>query len=286
MRITIQNQPVAVALDTLGGAIESILDRSTGEEHYWQYDASVWPRRTSVCFPVCGALPGDGYTHRGTPYAMPMHGFLRELDMRVVSLQPEKAVLGCRSDRNTRKRYPFDFDVEVRYELRGRCLSAEYHVENPGPKTLFFSIGSHYTYALPARQQDCQFRFSRPQHAGRLLIENGLMTGKSEDILCGADTLPMDCLFEAGAVIFDGNDLQTEFVAIESNGRPFTRVECEGFPYTVLWAPKGGDSPFVCIEAWAGMPDIPGSTGELSQKFAMQTLEPGETRTFRQRICL
>ena len=88
MIITLKNDQVIAQLNTLGGAIESLCDAKDGKEHSWPYDAAVWPRRTSICFPICSLLKNGSYTHQGKTYQLPMHGFLRECDMQVV-LQTE-----------------------------------------------------------------------------------------------------------------------------------------------------------------------------------------------------
>ncbi|HWP51066.1 MAG TPA: hypothetical protein VN626_05130, partial [Clostridia bacterium] len=77
-KITLENHALRVVFSTCGGHIEEIINKTTGYNHVWTYSTSVWPRRTSVCFPICGALLDNRYQYEGIDYEMPPHGFLRE----------------------------------------------------------------------------------------------------------------------------------------------------------------------------------------------------------------
>lgn len=286
MRITLRNEALVAELSTLGGAIESLRDRRTGREHIWPYDANVWPRRTSICFPICSALRGGNYAYQGARYSLPMHGFLRECDLQLVSCWEDRAVMRYAANGWTRKMYPFAFQFELVQHLVGRGLAVEYRVTNLGDGPLPFSVGSHYAYGLPGKQSRCSFLFSGAQHAGRLELADGVVVGKSADFFRGASRLSMRGLFEDGSKIFETADLATDYIAVGTQEAPFTIVEYEGFAYTVLWAPRGGNSPFACVEAWAGMADDAGHTGELLKKKGIQIAQPGQTRVFRQTISI
>ena len=83
--------------------------------------------------------------------------------------------------------------------------------------------------------------------------------------------------------VYQALELDTESISVAVDGKPFTRMSCEGFPYLVLWAQKGG-CPFVCIENWAGMADFAECGRELKEKRGIETAKPGQTRVFMQRI--
>lgn len=284
MLIELENGELQATLNTVGGAIESIRERETRREHIWQYNASLWPRRTAVCFPICSLLSRGNYLHGGISYSLPMHGFLRECDLRAERVEKRRAVLRLSETPQTFAQYPFPFLFELDEQLKESGMEITYRVTNTGEQPLPFSVGAHYTYALPQEQKDCWFRFSREQHAGRLIMENGLVTGKSGDIFHGAKQLSMEGLFDDGAVILEQKDFHTDYVSIGAGEKEWTRVVCKGFPYLVLWAPKGGESPFVCVEPWAGMADNAGNDGTLVHKKGIQTLLPGDTMAFGQFI--
>ena len=281
MIITLQNEFLTAKVNTLGGAIESLMENGT--EHIWPYDAERWPRRTSICFPVCSSLREGAYFYEGVKYEMPMHGFLREYDMQVVSQEKSRAVFAFEANEETRKIYPFDFRFELEQSLEGRSLVIAYRVINTGEKDLLFSVGSHYALLLPDREERCTLQFTKPQHAHILDFAGGVVTGRGEDFFLGRTDLPVKDQFESRSLIFEQAELDTESISVAMDGKPFTRMSCEGFPYLVLWAQKGG-CPFVCIENWAGMADFAECGRELKEKRGIETAKPGQTRVFVQRI--
>lgn len=284
MIITLRSDRIEAEINTMGGAIESIRNIADNEEHYWQYDDKVWPRRTSICFPICGKLPDGKYIHEGREYEMPMHGFLREKDMQVISCADSVLVLGFESDDSTRKIYPFDFYFELTTRAVGYTLEVTYTIRNTGGTDMFYSTGSHYTYKLPANERDCFYYFSKPQNAGRFLPENGIFVAKSHDIFHGTGRLSMDGLFEPPSVIMDLSEVDSEYIGIGTDNHVFTKVKEKGFPYVVLWAKTQEDCPFACIEYWAGMAEFIGNDGEISHKKGIQCLAPNREQSFRQII--
>ena len=52
----IENDKIKVTLEELGAVVLSIVNKEDGVDHFWKYDPEFWPRRTHVCFPVCGVL--------------------------------------------------------------------------------------------------------------------------------------------------------------------------------------------------------------------------------------
>ena len=286
MKIRLENEFLCAEVSTRGGAIESIVSKRDGREHCWTYDPALWPRRTSICFPICSVLRGGTYTHQGKSYELPAHGFMRDCEFETVVQEKDRVVMVCTDTEATRLCYPFAFRFELEERLEDSTLVVEYRISNPGAQPLYFSVGSHYTYALPAPQKACCYRFTSPQHARRLLLEGGVVQGKGESALSGAQVLSMDGLFDVSSSIFETADLHTEHIAIGTADGDFTRVSYSGFPYTVLWAPKGNDSPFACIEAWAGMADYAGRDSEIAHKEGIQTALPGEMKNYVQRIAV
>lgn len=286
MLITLENNLVRATLNTYAGTIESLINKTTGEEHYWQYDKQRWPRRTSVCFPICGGLIDGKYRHDGKTYEMPMHGFLREKEMKVEEQTADRLVLSFESNEETLACYPFPFRFRLIQSLEGKSLKIEYEVTNTGDDPMWFSTGAHYTYALPGAQAECEYYFSKPQKAGSHTQENGIIGPKSEDIFGGKASLSMDHLFDVASKILEMKEIDTDYIAIGKNGKLFTSVESSGFEYTILWAPKGNDNPFACIEPWAGMADFQWNDGELTNKGGIHQLAAGKTETFLQKVTL
>lgn len=288
MLLNLENDKLKVSLSTFAGGIESLVNKITGNEHFWHYDSSIWPRRTPICFPICGGLIDNEYTYQGKTYAMPMHGFLREKDLRVLEQTGTKAVLELASDEKTKAVYPFDFKFTLTQELSGGSFIVRYMVENTGGGDMYFSVGSHSTYRVPiagdGAWNDYRYAFGAPQKAGKLMTEAGFITGKSNDVFHGKNCFDLSGFFENGSTILDLHDIDPHFISIESKkSDAFTKVAFNGFSYCVLWAPKGA-SPFACIEPWTGLPDQVGHDKDLTKKLGIIRLAKGASHACTQTI--
>jgi galactose mutarotase-like enzyme len=288
MKITLENESVRVVVSDLGATLDSLFDKATGLEHAWPYDPGVWPRRTHLCFPVCGKLLDGEYAHEGKLYTMPMHGFLREKTFQLEERSDRSATLAFASDQGTRDIYPFEFTVQVRITLIGNGVEIAYRVENRGDSEMHYSIGSHYNYLAPVNPKeslgDCEIDFGAVQSAGRIEFSDGFVAGKSEDIFRGERSLHLGNLFSKGAIAIELADLSTREVTLRGTmSGSFTRVGLENFDHLLLWAPND-TAPFVCIEAWAGLPDRIGHDKVLKNKKAIRLLAPRQIHEYVQRI--
>ncbi len=288
MKITLENDDIRTEISDLGATLDSLYDKAAGLEHAWSYDPSIWPRRTHLCFPVCGKLLDGEYLHQGRRYPMPMHGFLREKRFTVEQESRSAAALSFKADPETLAIYPFNFSVIVGATLLADGLEIAYRVQNLGTDEMPYSIGSHYNYLVPIDRGeslgDCEIDFGSPQSAGRLEFSDGFVTGKSEDFFHGAESLKLGNLFSKGAIAFALADLSTKKVALRSakSGR-YTEVAMDNFDHLLLWAPNDV-SPFVCIEAWAGLPDQAGGDKTLTNKKAIRILPGGAAHSYKQHI--
>jgi len=281
--LVLENDCIKASLNTFGGLIESLVCKRTGLDHAWKYDASIWPRRTALCFPFCGKCKDGRYTYNGVPYEIPSHGFAREREFAVVSHSDCGLILEDRSDSATLGMYPFEYSLRIEYSLKDAALVVKYHVSNEGPSTMYYSIGSHYAYQLPRIQEECYLHFPTSQHAGCLNLADGTIKA---DVLEGRSIVPLAGLIDDSSLILDLKELDAAWIGVGGLEESFTKVSGEGFRYLLVWAPVGGNNPFVCLEFWDGMADLGTSTGKIEEKFAIRTLESGESRSYTQTMDL
>ena len=109
MIIKIENDALLAELSTQGAYIEKLYDKRTGKDHIWQYDAQYWPRRTSICFPIMSILKNDETVIEGKTYHMENHGFLREMELDVISSGADCVTMRAQANEMTKKHYPYDF---------------------------------------------------------------------------------------------------------------------------------------------------------------------------------
>lgn len=288
MPLTLQNDNFIAVLSELGATLDRLYDVRSGLEHVWAHEPSIWPRRTHVCFPVCGKLLDGEYRYDSKSYTMPMHGFLREKTFDLTQSSKTRGTLQFHSDESTLAIYPFDFLVAIDASLDDAGLTLGYEIRNTGNLPLPYSIGSHYSYKVPITpgetSDDYQIDFLAPQNAGKIILTDGYITGKSNDIFKGNSLLPLKGLVTNGAVALELSELSTRTVTLRSavSGR-HTTVSLENFDYLLLWAPRDG-APFLCIEAWAGVPDTHDHDKVLEHKKGIHILAPNGTNSYKQRI--
>jgi galactose mutarotase-like enzyme len=93
MHHTIENDFLKVVIAEEGAELQSIILKKTGKEHLWQGDATFWPRRAPLLFPIVGRLKNDTMTFKGKEYNMPQHGFARDLHFSVEKMTDQSIVL-------------------------------------------------------------------------------------------------------------------------------------------------------------------------------------------------
>ncbi len=81
-------------------------------------------------------------------YPISIHGFAMSKPWQIIESSEDSLLCGLTSDEDTKKCYPFDFTLEVKYTLKGTKIIALYRVKSES-QGLFFSIGNHITFNLP-----------------------------------------------------------------------------------------------------------------------------------------
>lgn len=76
--VELDNGVLRVRVARAGAELASIVRNDTGIEYLWSGDPAFWPRRAPVLFPIVGRLRGDAFSHGGTRYRLPQHGFARD----------------------------------------------------------------------------------------------------------------------------------------------------------------------------------------------------------------
>ena len=275
----LENEQLTARFKTEGAELISVQDKNSGQEYIWQADPTVWARHAPVLFPIVGRLKNDQYRLDGKTYSMKQHGFARDSDFSVVDQTKTQITFGLTASPATQEQYPFNFVLDIRYTLRERELEVAYTVINHDQEAMPFSIGAHPAFYCPA-QQDQQLReyhlaFEKPETLDRHLLDSGLRTGETEQLLANEEVLPLhQKLFEADAIIF--KNLASEQVSIvrQADGRPIVTVQFAGFPYLGIWQKVGAD--FYCIEPWYGLADVTNASGDFTKKEGAQKLSPDE----------
>ncbi len=285
----ISNGLVSIRVNHKGAELVSLYNHALQLEYMWQADPTFWPKSSPILFPVVGALKEGSFFYDNKAFTLPRHGFAREMEFELESNELNKLVFVLRSDDASRKSYPFDFILRVRYEIDQFEVKISYEVANRGSEEMLFSIGAHPAFKVPlipgTAYSDYFLKFEKPENSSRWLIsKEGLIETSSTPLLTDTDTLPLRKeLFYEDALVF--KDLKSSLISIRSHkhthGLDFT---FPGFPFFGIWAFK--DADFVCLEPWCGIADSVSHNQRLEEKEGIIILDPSNawTRTWSVRV--
>lgn len=280
----LENAALRITVADAGAQLSGVWDKEAGAERLWTADPAVWNQHAPILFPFVGKLTDGKYRVGGKEYPMATrHGFARD---KVFTCTGETAdcvehVLAATDE--TRAVYPYDFRLSVRHSLdveNPRRLRVAWTVENTGGETMYFSIGGHPAFLLPAgvRKEDCYVFFPgrevlsyfNASDAGFAMTQAPHLLGLDRGFAHYRADVP-------DTWIFEDQDIASVGIALPDK-KPYVLMNCAGFPMLAVWAnPKG---PFICLEPWYGRTDDEGFTGSLPEKKGIQTLEAGGKREY------
>ena len=270
------------------GAQLSVLQDASGRDLLWDGDPAIWAGRAPLLFPIVGALAGARYRLGGREYALPRHGFARgsRFDLRKSDAAHATFVLGA--DQASRAVYPFEFELSVRYALRGATLEIRTELLNPGSTGLPASFGHHpafrwpLPYGEPRDAHRVEFDRDEPDPVRRLDAQGLLKPAGEPTPVRGRQLTPTDAMFEADVLILDA--VRSRSLTFGVPGRPRIRVDFPDSPYLGFWTKP--QAPFLCIEPWHGIADPAGFSGEFTAKPGVFIVPPGTTRSMTMSISL
>jgi len=270
---TISNEYLTVEVSEEGAELTSIKYNDT--EYLWTGDKKYWGRHAPILFPMVGALKDNRCMIKGEEYTMTQHGFARDMTFGLFSKTKDSICFLLESNEETLKKYPFEFELYVKYELNVRAVKVTYEVVNSGNNAMFFSIGGHPAFNLFSDLSDHYIEFELPETQKKVFVENGLV--KTSDVLRLNNTNKIELdeySFKDDAMIF--KDLDSSKVWLKSNKTDkAVCMHIAGFPYLGIWSKKDG-APFVCLEPWFGIADTVGHNGDFTKKEGIIELNIGE----------
>lgn len=279
--ITLKTGKLTVKISSRGAEAKSIKDDS-GREYLWSGRLDVWKRQAPFLFPICGSLKEEKYTLRGREYSLKKHGFAMELDFAVESARTDEVIFKAEGTEKYKENYPFSYDLYVIYRLFENRMSVTYRVVNKGEETMYYSVGSHESYAYEGVLEDYAIVFEKPETLVNNLIEAPLLSGKTQLIGEGITHFPLKKeYFSKDSLVF--RNLKSEKVSfVGKNGEKIVTVSFKGQNNLVFWTiPENG---YFCIEPWSGLPDFKNASGKIEEKAEIIALEKGKTKDITHEI--
>jgi len=282
--ITIENERLKVIISKNGAELQSIVDKKSGSEILWIGDSAYWKARSPVMFPVNVRFKDNRFTYKGKNFEMPKMGLAV---LNNFSVLPENnsnaAVLRLSSNEDTKKRYPFDFNLTITYKLDGNKLINGFEVENTGADTMYFALGGHPGFNCPLdnaqSRANYQYVFPEKLDIKRTLISNSLVQDTCLPFLQNESSLQLDDERIPDGGMFLINPEFRKIGVGETGKPPFVTLDLEDFPNVNMWSPPG--MPFACIEPMVSHHDLQSSSLDIQKKKHLINLAPEESQVYK-----
>ncbi|WP_226654771.1 aldose epimerase [Pseudalkalibacillus hwajinpoensis] len=211
-----------------------------------------------VLFPICGELEEKQYRLNGVTYTMKNHGFARNLPWDVVETSTEdgaQLTLQLKSKRETKKSFPFDFELRFTYILKNNELIIKQSYSNHSSEIMPFYAGFHPYFHSEDKnlvyQADAKDYFDYNDGEVKPFHGEVNLTEKREAV-----------------ALKHVDKHQIKFDLKQMNQRITISYGSE-FKYAVLWTEQ--NKGFVCIEPWMA------KMNDFNEKEDLQFVKPGET---------
>ena len=285
--ISISNGSLTASIDTMGAQLMSL---QKGESEYlWQGDSNWWPRRAPILFPIVGVLKdGKAESAEGT-ISLARHGLARLNQFEVVEQSPSSVTLRLKSTEETRKAYPYDFELKLIFSVAGDTLTQTYEITNPANVVLPFTLGAHPAFNIPipsveaASLDQYHLSFTRSWTSyGPSITDEGLCDYTTpQRLIVDSDTLNLSWKLidrEKTITLEDVPDRRITLAAnVEASSETHgIQMDFEGFDYLGIWSAAPG-CPFVALEPWCGIADTVDTDGIFEHKPGIISLEPGQS---------
>lgn len=275
----IGNEQITIQADSMGAELKSLKKTTTGAEYMWEGNPEFWKRTSPVLFPIVGGLRDGKYLHNGRVYSMGQHGFARDMEFTLKSQTNKEIWFTLKSNEETLEKFPYEFVLELGYELSDSTVIVKWKVNNPSEHEMYFSIGGHPAFRCPlaegAKQSDYRLMFDANEvKAG--ILRNGLMSNETADYkLENGYMWITEHLFDNDALVIENNQAH-KVSLVKPDGSVYLTVSFDA-PLFGIWSPPGKKAPFVCIEPWYGRCDAQDFAGTWEERKWGQLLTAGES---------
>lgn len=275
MEYSLKYDNLEVFINSHGAELEHIY--CNGIDYMRRRD-EFWNRKSPVLFPIVGKLRDLKTFIDGKEYHMNQHGFARDMDFELVEEKENKLVFVCKSNIDTLKMYPYQFELYIEYIINNNNLDVVYKVKNIDNKEIFFNLGGHPGFNLPIYEGEKFDDYS-------VVFEGSetwnAPTVSSNGTLNFIDTIPYNDYkqidltykyFEIDAIVIPAiKSKKVKLVNKENKGIEFAY---KGFNTLAIWTKP--NAPFVCLEPWKGYADHSDSDYDFKKKDDIVSLKENE----------
>ncbi len=274
-----ENDNFIVGVKEMGAELTSLKSKKTGFEFIWTGDESIWYGQSPILFPIIGRLLDDKYRLNGKEYTMPKHGIVRKKTFNLIDKTADSLTFSQKSDCDSLESYPYEFELQVKFQLTATGLSVTHTVINNNNNDMYYSFGAHPGFNCEIGdylefESDTALVTERIDNES-ILIEERFPVEMNENKITLTENLFCD-----DALIL--SDYSSKAISLKSNNH--NRVVKFNFnsPILGIWAKP--NAPYVCIEPWWGINDNYDKKADLSEKRAIMKLAANDNASFNWNI--
>ena len=263
-----------IKVNNLGAELTSIEFNGKEKLHNGK---TFWDRQAPILFPTVGRLRDNKTIIEEKEYEIPQHGFAKDMNFETIEKNDIKEIYELKSNKETLKKYPFEFMLNVEYEILEDTLKTKIKVVNTDEKKMFFGLGGHPGFKLDMPQEEYYFELETEEPevefmevegnyisnkpAKNILKENKIIEITKESFL--NDAIMMKKLKSNKITLKQKKDKKT---ILEFNFKDF--------PILAIWSLP--NAPYICLEPWFNYADRVKETGDFKDKEGIITLNAKE----------
>lgn len=279
MEFKISNKYLELTVSSHGAEKQSIISKETNISYLRDVD-KYWNRKAPLLFPIVGKLRDLKTFINNKEYSMNQHGFIRDQEFELYSQTETELVLVNKFNEETLKKYPFEYQVFVKYTLVEKSVYTEFIVKNLDYQVIPFNYGGHPGFKLPLYEnetfEDYSVKFEKEENFDAPTVDMTTGTLNFKDTISYRNINEINLnykYFEIDAIVIP--EVKSQSVKLVNKDNKGVKFDFLGFPSLAIWTKP--NAPFVCLEPWIGYADHNDSNYQFIEKDNMQFLNPGET---------
>lgn len=246
MLYEIKNDKLSISADTFGAELHSI--KLDGKEYLWQC-GDAWKRYAPILFPFICSPKDRTYKAGGKEYHLSAnHGFARDSEFAFVGSTKNSVSFILKDNDVTLAQYPYHFELEVTYSIKGSKVTVTNTVKNTDEKAMYFYLGGHPAFICDIQGGKCTVEYEKNEHIVQP-IPNGERT-----ILDGEKTITLTReLFDYDVIMKDHP--ASKAVTLKKSDGGFVKLSFPHSECIAVWTSTGdSDAQFICLEPWTSVP--------------------------------
>lgn len=278
MEFKISNEYLELTVSSHGAEKQTLVSKQTNISYLRDID-QYWNRRAPLLFPIVGKLRDLKTFINNKEYSMNQHGFLRDQEFELYSQTENELVLVNKFNEETLKKYPFEYQVFVKYTLVEKTVYTEFIVQNLDYQVIPFNYGGHPGFKVPLYENetfnDYKVVFEKTENfdAPTVKLDNGTLDFVNTISYKNINEINLEYkYFEIDAIVIP--NVKSQSVKLVNKENKGIKFDFLGFPSLAIWTKP--NAPFVCLEPWIGYADHHDSNYQFIEKDNMQFLNPEE----------